>query len=86
MDKIICSHCKRNEDLTQLSYSEGGGIVGHIYLCTVCRAVVKTCKLTFSFEFDEKKLEAIKRGFNLQKKEVVEEKKVNKDKDLTKKK
>lgn len=66
MNKIVCCHCYRNNDIVQVpNVSKGGSIIGHIYICTTCQSFMKKVHVDIRFETDDEKIESLKKVMKL---------------------
>jgi hypothetical protein len=66
MNKLICAHCGRRENLTSYEYkTKTGCTVAVIYLCEMCVRFLKEVRLDFTM--DQEKLDKLKEAMELNK-------------------
>ena len=77
MNRIICANCGRNHDLGYFEYkAKNGGSVGIIYLCDVCRMLLK--KVDLNMVVDDEKIQAIKKNMKLSEEKKNDKKGIDK--------
>jgi formate dehydrogenase maturation protein FdhE len=76
MTRIRCAHCGRESNLGYYDYRDkSGSSVAVLYLCDVCRLLLKSIDLNFTI--DDEKIQAVKKAWKLNKERLEGKEKDN---------
>ena len=70
MNKLICAHCGRDNNIVQYNILNKGANICIVYICSVCASLLK--KVDLNFTIDDDKIQAYKEAMKLNKERIKE--------------